>query len=50
MFSISVHDGHAALNPHLAPEATSFLAAASTSSHVAGGLSASPAFLKRSLL
>ncbi len=47
---MSVHDGHAALNPHLAPEATSFLAAASTSSHVVGARSGKPAFLKRSLL
>ena len=50
MFSTSVHDGQAALKPHFVPAPASFFAIASTSSQVAGALSARPAFLKRSLL
>jgi hypothetical protein len=50
MFSASTHDGQAELDGHFTPAAWSFLAIASISSQVAGALSGSPAFLKRSLL
>jgi len=52
MFSSWIHEGHAVEKPHFeAPEASSFLAYASTSCQVFGGFSGSrPAFLKASLL
>ena len=51
MFSTIVQEGHPVENPHLVPEASSFLACSATVGQVRGGFSgSSPAFLKASLL
>ena len=47
MFSIRTHDGHAVEYPHLAPEATSFLAIDSTSSQVMGSMNFASSLVRK---